>query len=313
MPRRDLILDVRTAADTMTGWRRALGSRYRVAVVATALVATSCGPALHSSHRIVTVPANAFAAAPLGADRVAVLTESGGANKVFVVDLSSGDVLKSFGVTKDATGIAAQGPDGPLSISVGHVASGERGRGVVESWTLAGEKKQVVTLPSKPLALTQSIDGVEYVLLANGRTRIAMPIEAQGVRASKAIALEDAARSLQQCKIGDRYYLAYTSGSPGMVVMRDIESGAIVRSSVVADGPACIGARMRVYAVSRGFMGHQIQILQLPDLREVKGTPTSAVALYESGDHHLVALNVTRGSSTIEAFSDDSLDGFEKI
>lgn len=297
----------------MFSWRVALSLRCCIAVVVTGLITTSCGPTFHSSHRLVTVPANAFAAAPLGADRVAVLTESGGANKVFVVDLSSGNVLKSFGVTKDATGMVAQGPDGPLLISVGIGGSGDGARGAVEFWTLAGEKKHVVALPARPLALTQSIDGFEYVLIANGRTRGAVPIEGQDVRASKAVALEDDARSLQQCKIGDQYYLMYTSGNPGVVVMRDIETGAVVRSSVVADGAACLGARMRIYAISRGFMGHQIQALELPDLRELKATPTTAVALYESQDHHLLALNIARGLSTIEVYSDDSLDGFEKV
>jgi hypothetical protein len=292
--------------------RITLRRRYGVAAVAIGLLAPSCGPVFHSSQRIVTVSADAFAAAPLGPDRVAVLTQSGGASKVFIVGLSAGNVVKSFSVTKDATGIVAQSPDGPLVISVGIDGTGERARGAIESWTLSGEKKQVVALPARPIALTQNIDGIEYVLLAKGHTRVAAPIEGKQIGASKTIPLEDDARSLQQCKIGDRYYLVYTSGTPGVVVMRDIESGATVRSSVVADTPACISSRMRIYAISRGFMGHVIKVLQMPDLRELKATPTSAVAVYESHDQ-LLALNVARGLSTVEVFSDNSLDGFEKI
>jgi hypothetical protein len=295
---------------TVRAGLRARGIRFCATAVGIGLIA-GCGPKFESSHRVVAVPAGAVVAAPLGQDRVAVLTSVGGANKVFVVDVSSGNILKSFGVTKDATGMVAQTADGPLLISVGLNGSEEGARGAVESWTLNGEKKRIATLPSRPLALTQTIDGLEYVLLSNGRTRVAAPIEGQRLRAGKAIPLEEDASSLQQCKIGDQYYLIYTSGSPGVVVLRNIESGATVRSAVVADQPTCMGARMRVYAISRGFMGHQLQALQLPDLRVLKATPTGAVAVYES-EGRLLALNVARGVSTVEVFSDNSLEGFEK-
>jgi hypothetical protein len=140
--------------------------RYCVALVATGLLATTCGLAFHSSHGVLKVPADALAAAPLGQDRLAVLTGSGGANKVFLVDISSGNVLKSFSVTGHSTGIVAQSPDGPLLISVRLDGRGNHDRGAIESWTLDGEKKQAVTLSARPLALIQGIDGIRYVLIA---------------------------------------------------------------------------------------------------------------------------------------------------
>jgi hypothetical protein len=303
---------VRIDLGSRTWSRRALGLRYCVAAVAAGLIATGCGPAFHSSHRVMKVPADAFAAAPLGGAHVAVLTGSGGVNKVFIVDISTGNVLKNFSVSGHSTGIVAQSPDGPLWISVRLDGPGKHARGALESWTLDGEKKQDINLPARPLALTKSIDGIQYVLLADGRSRVAAPIEGQRVRLGAAIPLEGDAHSLQQCKIGDRYYFVYTTGSPGVVVMRDVENRTVVRSSVVADAPTCMGGRMRVYAISRGFMGHHIKALQVPDLRELKETPAGAVAVYESRDQ-LVSLNVARGLSTVETFSDDSLDGFEKI
>jgi hypothetical protein len=241
---------VRIDLGSRTWSRRALGLRYCVAAVAAGLTATGCGPAFHSSHRVMKVPADAFAAAPLGGAHVAVLTGGGGVNKVFIVDISTGNVLKNFSVSGHSTGIVAQSPDGPLWISVRLDGPGKHARGAVESWTLDGEKKQEINLPASPLALTKSIDGIQYVLLADGRSRVAAPIEGQRVRFGAAIPLEGDAHSLQQCKIGDRYYFVYTTGSP--------------------DAPTCVGGRMRVYAISHGFMGHHIKALQVPDLRELR-------------------------------------------
>ena len=94
-----------------------------------ALVAASvsgCASAFRPSNRLVPGPSGAVGAAPLGQHRIAILSGSATAKGVFIVDLTNGEVQKSFGVTKESTGIAAETPEGPLLLTVGGLSPTER-------------------------------------------------------------------------------------------------------------------------------------------------------------------------------------------
>jgi hypothetical protein len=241
---------------------------------------------------------------------VAILAGSDEAKAVFIVNLETGEVGKSFGVTREATGLTAEGLDGPLLITVGGISRTGHPIGAVERWTLAGTKVQVVPMPLQAMGITKDIDGVAYVLLRNSKAVAALPIQSPMLHVGKPIPLDAGARGLEQCKLDANDYLVYTEGLKGTIVMREIESGTTLHSAVVADDPTCLSGKPRIYAIQKSFAARTIAVLDIPNLTElgVVAASNDAASLYESLDHHMIALNATPRLSNMETFGDDSLD-----
>ncbi len=277
----------------------------------TATLVSGCTSAFDADARkLVPGPSGAIAAAPLARDRVAILAGDDESKGVFIIDLHNGEVLKSFGVTREATSIATEGGDGPLLVSVGGTSRNGRPVGAVERWTLAGTKVQVVPMPAPALWLTRVVDDVSYVMVGSGEARTAMPLYLPSMKVGKPMALDAGAKHPDLCKLGSNDYLVFSGGTQGTIVVREIESGIVVRSSVVADNPTCVTGRQDVFAISKTFAARTIAVLTLPELLQGSLIPASndATALYESADHHLLALNATSRSSNLEMFPDDLLE-----
>ena len=266
--------------------------------------------AFKPAHRLVPGPSGAIAVASLSRERVAILAGDDESKGVFIIDLHNGEVLKSFGVTKEATGITAEGGDGPLLVSVGGQSRNGRSFGAVERWTLAGTKVQVVPMPAPALWLTRPVDDVAYVMVGDGQTRTALPLSLPSLHVGKPIALDAGAKHPDLCKLGSNDYLVFSGGTQGTIVVRELETGIVVRSNVVADNPTCLQGRNEVFAISKSFAARTIAVMTLPGLLQASLIPASndAAALYESADHHLLALNATSRSSNVELFPDDLLE-----
>ncbi len=270
---------------------------------------TNCS-AFKPAHRLVPGPSGAIAAAPLSRGRIAVLAGDDQHKAVFLIDVRSGQVLKSFGVTREATGITAEGDDGPLLISIGGVNRGGRSFGAVERWTLAGTKVQVIPMSAQALWMTRTLDGVTYALVGNGNDRSAVAIDVPSMRLHDPISLDAGAKHPELCRLGSSDYLVFSGGGQGTIVVREIETGIVVRSSVIADSPTCIDGHPAVFAISKSFAARTIAVLTLPGLLQASLVPASndASELYQSFDHHLFALDATARSSNVEFFPDDALE-----
>jgi hypothetical protein len=282
----------------------------RIAGLALALATLPQCSAFKPAHKLVPGPSGAIAAAPLSRNRVAVLAGDEQQKGIFIVDTHSGQVLKSFGVTRESTGITAEGDDGPLLVSVGGIGRNGRPFGAVERWTLAGTKVQVVPMPAAALWMTRMLDGSTYVLIGQGDDRSAVAMDVPSMRLHAPISLDAGAKHPELCRLGSSDYLAFSGGTQGTIVVREIETGIIVRSSVVADSPTCVDGKQAVFAITKSFAARTIAVLTLPGLLQASVIPASndASALYQSADHHLFALNSTARSSNVEIFPDDVLD-----
>jgi len=276
------------------------------ALLSTVLIASStgCDQSFRPAGREVPGPAGSIAAAPLSGGRIAILAGSPEAKGVFLIDETTGTVLRSFGVTKEATGIAAETPDGPILLSIGAQRDG-RSIGAVEQWGLDGTKDRVVPLPSEALGITRIQGGAAYALLnGSNEARAAIPIAVPALRVGRAVPLDLGAHSLELCASDAGDFLLYTDGARGFVVIRDVHTGGVAHSESVADGATCVRANNRAYAVVGGLLDRRISIMQLPTMVEIGSIPASrdALALYENDASRLVALNATRRVSTIETF-----------
>jgi hypothetical protein len=278
-----------------SGVQRCAGAVF----VSTLWLAGACSP--FHAHRAIPAPAGAIAAAALSGERVAVLAGTDEAKGIFIIDLTQGTLLKNFGVTREATGIAAESDNGPILVSVGGVAHG-RGFGAVERWGLDGVKQRVVPMPAQARGITREVDGSSYVLLAgNLNVRAALPLDIPSLRAGAAIPLVAGARTLQQCKIGALDYLVYTDGDRGVVMVRAVASGRTLSSAVVADSPEC-GDDGRIYAISKSFSARSLAVLALPSLEQVGSIPISnlATTLYQRGNHEIMSLDATAQRASFE-------------
>jgi hypothetical protein len=253
-------------------------------------------------------PSGALAAAPLSHDRVAVLAGSDDAKGVFVIDLDSGRIKQSFGVTRESTGISTETPDGPVLVSVsGHTGDGHA-VGSVEVWSLAGEKQQVVPMPSPALALTQAVDGNLYVLVGDDRARAALPLSLPSLQAGSALQLDGGTAYVALCRVGGTVFLVY-SADGGVISARTMDNGQVVRSTVGGESPNCIDGVPRIYAISKSFTTRSLVVLSLPDMSQVSSIPASndVRAIYPSDDHALLGLNATSQVSNIQRFASDKL------
>jgi hypothetical protein len=289
---------------------RAFGAAGTSTVLLLVALLTGCASSFRPAHRLVPGPSGALAAAPLSRDRIAVLAGNENSKGIFLIDLKTGEVLKSFGVTREAMGVTAESGEGPLLLAVGGINPQGKAYGAVERWTLAGGKMQVVPLPAEGIGMTRIIDGAWFVMLQRGEARSAIPIASPSLRLGKPTALDAGAKSLEQCKIGSNDYLVFSGGTQGTIVVRELETGIVVRSTVVADNPTCLAGRDDVFAIQKSFASRTITVLTLPGLLQASLVPASndAAGLYESIDHHLLALNATSRLSNIETFPDDAFD-----
>ena len=279
-----------------------LPSSYRAFRSLLGLVVTlalaACAQSFRAPGRAVPGPAGAFAAAPLSGGRIAVLAGDARTKAIFIIDHRTGDVLGSFGVTKEATGIAAQTEEGPLLLSVGLERRG-RLLGAVEQWSLQGIKERIVPLPTEALGITRVVRGVAYVLLAGeGEVRAAVPVDTPSLRVGEVVPLGAGASSLQHCWSDDGEYLLYTQGDEGWLTIRSIRSSGESRSRVTAAGETCSRDGAIAYAIAGNVLSRSVLVMSIPQLGALSSIPASrdAIALYETDDHHLVALNSTQRS-----------------
>ncbi|MEO6990832.1 MAG: hypothetical protein ABI202_04880 [Candidatus Baltobacteraceae bacterium] len=271
-------------------------------------MAPGCGASSNRAPHLTPGPAGAFAATPMGNDRIVVLAGSAQSRTLYVLDLRSDLVVRSFGVTGDASDVTAIDAD---SVLIG-IGVNDRGRsvGALERWDLTGKRLQITPLPSAVVALTRAIDGVAYALVAHGTSRAAFPVTLSTLSLGTPLSLDSDVASLSQCKIGSRDYLLYTLGDPGVVVVRDVDSTMTATSVARVSKPTCVDGNPTIYGIARGFVSRSIVELRIPTLeqRAEIGASNDLSALYAAPDNHLVALNATTRLSSVEKFGDESLD-----
>ena len=289
--------------------RRVLTRGLALAAPTLLAAALSACSTFSPTRHLVPGPAGPIGIATLSQSRVAILAGSAQSKGVFIIDLNAGKVSKSFGVTKQATGIAAERPDGPLLITVGGEPKRGHHIGAVERWSLSGQKMRVIPMPAEARGITRPFGGVAYVLVGNGDARAAIPLQLPALSRARPMPLEKHVRTMQQCIIGASPYLVYSAGNEGSVVIREIGTGVVVRSNVVADSPICIQGRLQVFAISHSFAAASIVMLSLPTLLQQGFIPTAndAITLFETEDHHLAELNGSPLLSNVEIFSDNAL------
>lgn len=282
--------------------------RYLIPCVALAAFAPGCGASSNREPHLTPGPAGAFAAAPIGDDRIVVLAGTPKSRGLYVLDLRDDRVLRSFGVTGNANDVIGV-DDTSVLIAIG---SGDSNRsiGAIERWDLAGKRLDVKAMPSAVLALTRAIDGVAYALVARGTSRAAFPITLPQLSLGTPLSLDADVTSLAQCKIGSRDYLLYTHGDPGAVVVRDVDSGMTALSVEEVSRPTCVDGTPLIYGIARGFASRSIVELRIPTLERSAevGATNDLSALYAMPDNHLVALNATSRLSSIEKYGDESLN-----
>jgi hypothetical protein len=281
--------------------------RIFVLALAASMLA-GCAGAFRRTHAMTPAPGGALAAAPLDAHRVAILAGSDQAKGVFVVDLDSGRIVQSFGVTREAVAISAAGPEGPVLLGIAGNTSDGHPAGSVESWTLQGQKQQVVPMSARALALTQVAAGQLFVLVCDNTSRTAVPLTVGSMLVGRAIPLDAETDALALCQIGADALLV-SSGAGSVVSARSLVGGQIVRSSVVADAPTCIPGQARIYAISKTFMSRSVVVFGLPDMIQVGSIPVSndARALYAADPRGLLALNATQQVSNIQYVAVDGI------
>jgi hypothetical protein len=251
--------------------------------------------------------------APLGNDMIAILAGDDRTKAISLVSLSSGALLRTFGVTREATDLSTAGPNGPLLLTIGGTSPDGHVMGAVETWSLDGIKQQVVPMPLRADNITRAIDNHAYVLVEAGTVRAAIPLDTQSLTAGKAIPLDGGSRELEQCLIGATTYLVYnlttTSAGTGTVAVRDLRTGVTTRSTVVADDPTCIDGSPGIYAIEKSLVNDKIAILDVPGLQEQRNlsAESDTAVLNQSFDHRLLALDITGRVSTVEEYPPESI------
>ena len=284
---------------------RSLQGLFVAAILATGMA--GCAASSNREPHQTPGPAGALAATPLADDRIVVLAGADRKRALYLLDVRNDQVVRSFGVTADASDVIAFDANSVL-LAVGKQDS-NRSVGALERWDLGGKKLQVLPMPSAVLGLTRAIDGVAYALVGDGSSRAALPITVPQMTLGTPVSLDSDATSLSQCKIGSRDYLLYTHGDPGVVVVRDADSGMTASSVARVSKPTCLDGTSTIYGISRGFASRSIVELRIPTLERTAevGASNDLSALYASPDNHLVALNATSRLSSVEKYVDESL------
>jgi hypothetical protein len=248
-----------------------------------------------------------LAAAPLGNDIIAILAGDGRTKTISLVSLSSGALIRTFGVTREANDLSSAGPQGPLLVTISGTGSDGRPMGAVESWSLDGAKEHIVPMPLPAASITRAVGNIAYVLVQAGRVRAAIPLDVANLSVGKGVALDADSRELEQCRIGATNYLVYNQGTlqdgTGTVAVRDMRTGITTRSTIVADDPTCVSGG-GVYAIEKSLVNDRIAVLDVPGLQQERMLAANGdtAALYETLDHRLLALDVTDRTSTVEVY-----------
>lgn len=281
----------------------------RACILVFSLAALSgCASAFRHSNGMVPGPSGAVAAVPLSHGRVAVLAGSDDAKAVFVIDLDSGRIKQSFGVTREATGLAAETPEGPVLVSVGGHTPDGKSVGSVERWSLTGEKQQVVPMPAPALGLTQAVDGTLFVLVGDDKAKAAIALSTPALGVGTTVPLDADDSYIALCRVGANAMLVY-SGEHSPITARIMDSGQLIHSAIVGASPTCIEGDPRIYAISKGFTSRSVVVLTVPDMAQVAAIPASSDVrtLYPGEDRTLLALNASSSASNIQQFGHDKL------
>ncbi len=267
------------------------------------LFLSGCATAFHHGPSSVPAPADAIGITLLSNHRVAVLAGTASAKAVSVLDLQSGHMLATFGVTREATGISAATPDGPLLLSIGERASDGPSIGAVESWLLTGVKQRVLPMPGAALGLTRAVDGLIYVLSGTGSQRTAIPIDLPTLRVGNAVPLEGGSEGLALCRFGASPVLVYADAG-GDVDVRTVDSGQEAHSSTVGQNPTCLDGDARTFAISKALVSRSIIVLAVPSMQQAGsiGVSADAAMLYPDDDQGLLVLNEGGDASNIQEF-----------
>jgi len=292
---------------TVVRLRRAAGV---VAMLAFIALLASCA-SFRPKGRIIAGPSGAIGAAALSNDRAAVLAGTATTRAVFIIDLKNGSTERSFGVTREASGMAAATDAGPLLIAI--AATDRRGGavGAIEQWSLDGRKLATLPAPGPVMAITQVVDGTAYILVrGNAKARAAVRLSVPAVRFRRTIPLEAGVEGLQQCKIGALNFLVYSLGSPGTIVLRERSSGVELRSDVAARNPTCFDGHPNVFAIQKASHVTRVVALSVPSMLQDSAIPANRdlVALYDTPDHAVLGLNVTAQTSTLELYPQDAFN-----
>ncbi len=261
-------------------------------------------------HRVVALPPGAVAITPLANGRVAVLAGDDVGKSVYVVNAADGSVVHSFGVTREATGLAAAGANGPLLLTIGGNSADGHAFGAVERWTLRGQKDAVLAMPGPAMGVTTVVDGTAYALVDAGGARSAIPFDVATLRPGTAVGLAQDDRGLQRCKTASTDYLVYTSGD-GTLATRDLGHGRVRHSRVEAENPECLGGIGKVVAIAKTAFARTIAVLDLPGLVERRAVPVSTTAsvAYAAPSHQLEVLDSAADASYIEFVPEQQIDG----
>ena len=273
-----------------------------------ALTITACAGAFHRQSTVIPAPSNAIALATLSGHRVAVLAGTDGSKAITIIYAVDGRVLATFGVTKEATSVSAETPDGPLLLAIdGHGPDGTP-VGSVEEWSLTGLKQQVVPLPQPALAITRVQDGELFVLIGNQTTRAAVQINVPALRVGSTMPLESGSQGLALCKLGALAVLVYADAGSD-IDARMVDTGQELHSTVVGTHPACIDGDARIFVISKTALSRSLLELSLPGMQQIAaiGASDDADMIYPTDGQGLLVLNEAADASNIQDFGYDAL------
>jgi hypothetical protein len=268
-----------------------------------ALVACQAPP---DRGQLVPIPSSSIAAAPLFGNRAAVLAGDKRAKAIYIIDLEHKEVLGSFGVSPDATGVSAVDGIGPLLVSIG--TNGAHQSGSIERWTIDGALTSTLPLPGPALGISRTISGEAYALVGRGSARAAVQVDEWPLRAHPPVPLRADIKDLDACQFGGRLVLLYSTPG-GHVATLDVASHKMQESQIVANGPTCIEGRNVIFGVARSVGAANVVVLTFPGLSQVAAIPVSVsvVALYGTGDRRLMSLSSTSQVGTLEILPSKSL------
>jgi hypothetical protein len=287
-----------------------------VALAAALLVAIAIGyRTFAGSHRsrekleMIPIPSSSIAAVALAGDLVALLAGDERAKGVYVVDVVHKTVIKSFGVPREATQIAAASDQGPLLLSVAN-NSQNAAAGTIERWTVDGTKTGELPLPGQGLGVTQPIDGIAYALVGRGSGRAAVPIKVWSLSLQPAVPLPQKVERLALCRLSPLHPSLVYSTASRHIGMREIGTHAQIESTAVAEDPVCVADRPAVFAISRTPNAASAVVLTMPALAQVTAIPVSntAVSLFDAGDRRLGTVNSTNQVGTLALLPQSALN-----
>ena len=255
----------------------------------------------------------ALAMAPLGNDMIAILAGDDRTKAISLVSLSSGALLRTFGVTREATDLSTAGPNGPLLITIGGTTPDGHVMGAVETWSLDGVKQ---ARRADAIARRQHHACDRQPRLRAGRVRnrprcdsarYPKPDRTKGDPAGRGLARTRAVPDRDDHVLGvqpDDDQRRYRDGRGARPA-----HGRHDAQHVVADDPTCIDGSPGIYAIEKSLVNDKIAILDVPGLQEQRNLSAEGdtAVLNESFDHRLLALDITGRVSTVEEYPPEQI------